>query len=98
MIKVENFYNKNQFLIREEKKVILQSYNSIVAIWDSYRGKLTLGKNWDYSNTTAKHLYLFISNFVNNLEIAEVGKHQNKKAYINKLIKKNIIEYNVNLI
>ncbi len=98
MIKVENFYNKNQFLIREGGKIILQSYNSIVAIWDNEKQTLVLGRDWDYSRTTTKHVYYFIYNFVRNLKIREVNKKTNKRDYINKLIKENTIKYNVNLV
>lgn len=32
MIKVSQFYNKNQFLIEGEGKVIFQSYDSTIAV------------------------------------------------------------------
>lgn len=97
MLKVENFYNKNQFLIREGSKVILQSYNSVVAIWNFESQDLILGYDWDYSTTTSKHVYLFIKDFVNNEEIEKVNEKANKREYINKLIKKNIIKYDEKL-
>lgn len=97
MLKVENFYNKNQFLIREGEKLILQSYNSIVAIWDNEKQTLVLGKDWDYSRTTTKHIYLFIYDFVRNSKIKEVNEKTNKRDFINKLIKENIIKYDKKL-
>lgn len=97
MVKVENFYNKNQFLIREDNKIIFQSYNSIIAIWDYSKKKLTLGYDWDYSTTTSKHLYYFISDYVNDREIEEVNEKANKRQYINKLIEKNVILYDEDL-
>lgn len=98
MLKVENFYNKNQFLIREGEKLILQSYNSIVAIWDNEKQTLVLGKDWGYSRTTTKHIYLFIYDFVRNSKIKEVNEKTNKRDFINKLIKENIIKYDKNLV
>lgn len=60
--KVENFYNKNQFIISDWENTFFQSYQSICAIfnWD----KLTLGRDWDYSNTTIRHLYRFLRDYV----------------------------------
>lgn len=97
MIKVSNFHNKNQFLIREDGKIIFQSYDSIIAIYDTTK-KLKFGKNWDYSTTTLKHLYFFIDEFINNFEIREVLQKTNNRTYINKLIKNGIIEYDNELI
>ena len=87
--------NKNQFVITGEGKTIFQSYNSTIAIYEN--GILTLGSDWDYSTTTSKHLYLFISDYVNNPEIEEVNNKTNKRQYINKLIEKGTINYNEGL-
>lgn len=101
-MKVENFYNKNQFIIRGEGKTVFQSYQSEIAEIDK-NGNLTLGIDWDYSRTTLKHLYLFLNNYIvllnTNLKeyIKELQNKSNKKAYIQKLIDKNIIKYNKNM-
>ena len=60
--KVENFYHKNQFVITDWENTIFQSYNSICAMYDW--NTLTLGRDWDYSNTTIRHLYQFLSDYV----------------------------------
>ena len=62
-MKVEKFYNKNQFIIRGEGKTVFQSYQSEIAEIDK-NGNLTLGIDWDYSRTTLKHLYLFLNNYI----------------------------------
>lgn len=91
-MKVEQFYNRNQFIIYGgDAMVTLQSYNSIVAKINK-QGTLILGNDWNYSKTTLKHLYLFLndfkylaSDFTKNL-IDKVLKSNNKKQAIQKLI------------
>lgn len=59
------FHNKNQFLINSNGNITFQSYNSTIAIFSRDNcGTLTFGKDWDFSKTTLKHLYLFIKEFV----------------------------------
>jgi hypothetical protein len=48
----------NYFVIEHDCVRYLQSYQTIVAANDR-RGKLWLGKFWDYSVTTAKHVGIF---------------------------------------
>jgi len=61
---IENIINSrgnrvaNQFRVSTAKGIYFQSYSSVVAFVDNNR-KITLGRNWDYSNTTTKHLYNF---------------------------------------
>ncbi len=100
-MKVENFYNKNQFRIYGEGKNIFQSYESTIAIIEN--GSLTLGRDWDYSKTTSKHLYLFLNDYLWGLDteiknaIIEALEKTNKRAAIQKLIDEKIINYNENL-
>lgn len=49
----------NQFVIKTPKATYFQSYYSVVAKIDK-KGNLILSKDWDYSNTTLKHLYMFL--------------------------------------
>jgi len=100
-MKVEQFYDKNQFRIYGEGKNIFQSYESTIAVIED--NSLTLGKNWDYSHTTLKHLYLFLNDYIWGLKLEikealqEALNTPNKRAAIQKLIDKNIIQYNENL-
>ena len=96
-MKVRNFYNKNQFLVEENGKIYFQSYESVVACWDRETRTLTLGEDWDYSNTTRKHLYLFIEDIVSLSELYELNAQKNKRAFIQNLINKNIIKYSTAL-
>lgn len=99
--RVEQLEHANQFVILGDGETIFQSYNSVVAIWDFNEHTLTLGKDFDYSNTTLKHLYLFISRYVWNVRgvaVDEIIEHApNKKQALIKLIKKGIIDYDYNL-
>jgi hypothetical protein len=49
----------NQFIISTKKATYFQSYGSVVCKL-SHDGKITLSQDWDYSNTTRKHLYMFL--------------------------------------
>lgn len=62
MYNVEQFKHANQFIIHAPGVVALQSYESEVARVDS-AGGLSLGADWDYSNTTRRHVYAFIEEF-----------------------------------
>lgn len=73
MMKVENMVSErsgrevaNQFIIRDDNKIVFQSYNSIIAVIDNSKtgaDRLTLGCDWDYSNTTMKYLNKFLRDF-----------------------------------
>ena len=49
----------NQFIINTPKATYFQSYDSVVAKIDR-KGNLIVSQHWDYSNTTRKHLYIFL--------------------------------------
>ena len=48
----------NQFIIKTKKATYFQSYDSVVC--KLYGVNIVLSTNWDYSNTTRKHLYMFM--------------------------------------
>lgn len=60
-MKIEQFHNKNQFLITDDdNNVYFQSYKSIIAK-RTPEGKIYLDNYyWDYSRTTRKHRNLFL--------------------------------------
>lgn len=91
-MKVEQFYNKNQFIIKNEKtsEIVFQSYDSTIA--KIKNGVLTLGKYWDYSNTTRKHLYLFIYDYA--YKYSYLLNAANKRKSIERAIKEKKIKYN----
>ena len=91
-LKVNQLENKNQFLITGAGFKAFQSYNSLIAVYDYET--LTLFKDWDYSNTTRKHLYIFIMEYCYLPEIEnELYYSKNKRKTILKLIKDGSISY-----
>ena len=97
-MKVEQFYNRNQFHIWDTTKAVdyLQSYNSLVVkveidttqeIGQKSRYIITLGRDWDYSTTTSKHVYLFLEEY-GGINFDGV---KNKRQYVNRLIQDGFI-------
>ena len=87
-MKVEQFYSKNQFRLYGEGKEILQSYNSKV-VEINYTGTIILGRDWDYSTTTSKYVYMFLEEYGN----INFDKVNNKRNYIKSLISQNKIAF-----
>lgn len=85
-MKVQNFEHKNQFVITDRGNLFFQSYKSLIAKIDK-NGKVTLYKDWDYSNTTMRHLYLFLR------EYSSIDTKYLYKQGIEKLIKNKVIKY-----
>jgi len=93
-MKVKQFYNKNQFIITDTKKFVFQSYDSTIAVVEGQ--KLTLGKDWDYSKTTLKHLYKFMYEYAYHL-YRMVMFSGNKRKEIQRLIDDGTINYDESL-
>ena len=97
---IRQFYNKNQFIMNDEKKIVFQSYDSIVAVIDKKTGVLSLGADWDYSYTTRKHLYLFLNDYKNEIGNFQYSKiffggfddSKSKRQFIKNLIDQKIIK------
>ena len=83
-MKVEQFLNRNQFHLYDDETDILQSYNSKVVEITNNPGCykcIKLGRDWDYSTTTSKHVYAFLD------EYSKVSCGiTNKRKYIRDLI------------
>lgn len=95
-MKVEQFIHANQFRLYGNNENILQSYNSQVVKITNYRGCETciiLGRDWDYSTTTSKHVYEFLEEY-GNINFYGV---KNKRKFVNQLIKENKIFYDENM-
>lgn len=70
MMKVKNMISArsgrevaNQFVISGDNKIIFQSYDSTICVIDYNKEgveHITLGRHWDYSNTTMKYLNQFL--------------------------------------
>ena len=100
MANVQQFYNKNQFIINTEKEITFQSYDSTIATINKKTGVLTFGADWDYSTTTLKHLYLFLNDYKNEIESFIYSRifhkgfdtSKNKRAFLQNLIDNKIIK------
>jgi len=93
VFKVSQLENKNQFLLSSDNALIFQSYQSIIAYYDREKQELTLFSDWDYSNTTRKHLYIFMSNYCAWKFGEIIYNATNKRQAIEKAIKNKIIKY-----
>lgn len=91
---VYNYKHINQFIIFDETKVTFKSYQSIVAVVED--DAVTLGIDWDYSQTTLRHLYMFLDEYANNI-YQLISNKPNKKQAIKQLIDDKIIKYDENL-
>ena len=90
--------NKNQYIIEADGVKCFQSYNSLIAVYDVADHTLLLGCDWDYSNTTRKHLYIFISDYCYLKDIDDVLYDcKNKRAAIYNMIKTGLIAYDSNM-
>lgn len=90
-MKVKQYKVKNHFIITDDNKKVLQSYDSIVVEikkFDNTEMSIVLGRDWDYSPTTRRYVYSFLEDYT-NINLHDIT---NKKKYINDLLK----EYNNN--
>ena len=84
-MRVFNICN-NCFQINDGEWIYCQSYSSLVAMYSFKRSKLVLGRKWDYSKTTLKHLKLFLNRLTPDFE------NMTKKDIL-KLLDSGNIEY-----
>ena len=61
-MRISNFMHMNQYNIEVNNVVYFQSYESTIAKVHYENGAkvLTLGRDWNYSNTTLRHLYAWL--------------------------------------
>ena len=82
----------NQFIIKTKKATYFQSYRSVVCKWDGIN--IVLSTDWDYSNTTRKHLYMFLRQygFYNLSSAKDMRKAiKNKEVILKKVSSLNIV-------
>lgn len=98
IMKVEQFEVKNQFILEDDKQLIFQSYNSIIAVYDKENDEMVLGYDWNYSTTTSKYLYKFIDTYFyyGNSKYKDLSKDlcnsNNKRNTIKKAIENGLIK------
>lgn len=84
-MKVEQFLNRNQFHLYGDYKHVLQSYKSKVVEITNNPGCVQcvqLGRDWNYSTTTSKHVYAFLEEYSN----VRIQDKTNKRKYLIDLI------------
>lgn len=88
-MQVRQFYHKNQFIITDDDNINItfQSYNSKIAKLDKQKNILTIYTDYNYSQTTLKHFYKFIDDFVYQVNISD---SKNKLESIKKLFNQTI--------
>ena len=61
-MRITNFLHINQYNIETQKAVYFQSYDSTIAkvSYENSEKVLTLGRDWNYSNITLRHLYRWL--------------------------------------
>lgn len=91
--------SRNAYIIHnfETDEIFLQSYNSTVAVLDRESGIVTLGRHWDYSVTTLKHVYNFLEQYAPSISY-NLCNSRTKKRSIERLIENNYIMYDVELV
>lgn len=99
-MKVRNLINANgravvnQFVIEDGNKFYFQSYDSIVA---KREGRVfTLGRDFDYSRTTSKHLHTFMKEYAPGILYRiqqEIPSYKSFSDMLRKAIKKGIVQY-----
>lgn len=101
MLKIGQVENKNQFYYEDGFKSVFQSYNSIIVIYQN--GKLIFGRDWDYSKTTLKHLYIYLNDYLRlygfryREELYKALKSNNRRKALQKMIDNGQIEYDCDL-
>lgn len=100
-VNLGNVENKNQFYLNIEGKQFFISYES--AIVKIENGEITFGKDWDYSKTTKKHLYIYLKyyarlyGFAYRNELYEALESNNKRKALQEMIDKGQIKYDTTL-
>lgn len=91
--------SRNAYIIDnfETEEVILQSYNSKVAVYDKECDILTLGRHWDYSVTTLKHVYRFLEEYIPTV-MDKLATSRTKKRSIETLIAQGAVFYNPEMV
>ncbi len=82
----------NQFVISTEKAKYFQSYRSVVCKLDGIN--IVLSTDWDFSNTTRKHLYIFLrqNGYYNYSSATDVRKAiKNGEIILKKVESLNIV-------
>lgn len=84
---------RNQYAIEIPEGWAFQSYDSLIAIYNSNENTLTLGRYFDYSVTTSKYLRKFLQEYARPI-YRNLPDGKSLKDTLNKAIRENLIQYN----
>lgn len=66
LVNDKNNWAVNQIVVETNKYIFFQSYEAIIARYNKENGKIVLSKDWEYSKTTRKHLYIFLRDYTSH--------------------------------
>lgn len=91
---------KNQYILidREDNSILFKSYNSNIALIPE-KGKMIIGRDYDYSATTMKYTWKFAEQYLRTFEFIkeQVGKFKTHKEFFDKAIKLGLIDFDETL-
>lgn len=61
----------NQFVIDDGRRIVFQSYDSMIAEIDYSTNTIKIGADWDYSRTTSKYRNAFFKEYIPTLASAD---------------------------
>jgi len=98
-VMIHQLNNKNQFVLKHNNMIYFQSYDSLIAAYNKNNNDIILGCDWDYSNTTRKHLYIFLNEYcyVYGGFNYDLYCAKNKRQFIQNCIKSKKIKYDSNM-
>lgn len=84
---IENFNSKNQYMIKYDNKIIFQSYNTTMFIYDNIDKTITFnGYDTNYTKTTCRYLGLALEYIADNYcwssKLRDLINLNNRKAFI----------------
>ena len=84
---IENFNSKNQYMIKYDNKIIFQSYDTTMFIYDDTDKTITFNKyDTNYTQTTCKYLRLALEYIADNYcwssKLRDLIESNNRKAFI----------------
>lgn len=87
----------NHYVMASGNTFLFQSYDSLIAEYNQESGILTLGKHWDYSVTTMKHLNQFLREYC-YLVYRTLPEGKSGADSIRKAIKSGLIIYDESMV
>lgn len=89
---------RNQYSITGPGFVAFQSYDSLIAVYDVMKGRLILGRDYDYSVTTSKYLHEWLrEHFPQWRDVREACQGKSLKDTLSRAISAGRVDYDFNM-